>query len=124
MEYSFTVKHIKGSSNCTADSLSRLPVCESGSSKAMYPGGAVTQLAALPTIKKMEILCEEQVMAEVQNLAYCPQEEIASVTVAQVIGQTLKEAWDILPLSLEDVAKKTREDKQYGKLYKAVVWSS
>ena len=26
MEYSFTVKHIKGSSNCTADSLSRLPV--------------------------------------------------------------------------------------------------
>ncbi|CAL4108230.1 unnamed protein product, partial [Meganyctiphanes norvegica] len=26
MEYSFTVKHIKGSSNNTADSLSRLPV--------------------------------------------------------------------------------------------------
>ena len=59
MEYTFTVRHIKGSSNCTADSLSRLPVCESGSSQASYPGGAVTQLAVLPTIKKIEILCEE-----------------------------------------------------------------
>ena len=85
MKYTFTVKHIKGSSNCTADNLSRLPVCEVGSSQAVYPGGAVTQLAALPTIKKMEFLCEEQIMAEVQNLAYCPQEDIALVTVAQVL---------------------------------------
>ena len=110
MEYTFTVKHIKGSSNYTADNLSRLPVCESGSNQASYPGGGVTQLTALPTIKKIEIVCEEeQLMAEVQNLAYCPQEDIAWVTVAQVIGQTPNEAWDIIPLSLEDVARKKQE---------------
>ena len=121
MEYTFTIKHIKGSSNYTADNLSRLPVCKSGSNQASYPGGGVTQLAALPTLKKIEFFCEEeQLMAEVQNLAYCPQEDIASVTVAQVIGQTHIEAWDIIPLSLEDVARKTREDKQYGKLYRAL----
>ena len=75
------------------------------------------QLAALPTLKEIEIFCEEeQLMAEMQNLAYCPQEDIALVTVAQIIGQTHIEAWDIIPLSLEDVARKTREDKQYGKL--------
>ena len=51
----------------------------------------MTQLASLPTMKKIEIFCEEEhFMAEVQNLVYCPQEDIASVTVAQVIGHNIK----------------------------------
>ena len=45
----------KGSSNCTADSLSRLPVCLGGS-KAPFPGGRVQQLSELPTVQKMEVL--------------------------------------------------------------------
>ena len=45
---------------------------------------------------------------------------MVSVTIAQVIGETPKEAWDILPLSISDVAKATSEDKQYGKLYNSV----
>ena len=59
-------------------------------------------------------------MQEVQVLASQPQETIVSVTVAQVVGETPKEAWDILPLSISDVAKATREDRQYGKLLNAV----
>ena len=30
------------------------------------------------------------------------------------------EAWDVLPLDISDVAKATREDKVYGKLFNAV----
>ena len=37
MEYSFIVKHIKGKSNCTADSLSRLPVVDQVSGSAPFP---------------------------------------------------------------------------------------
>ena len=123
MEYTFTVKHIKGSFNCTVDSLSRLPVCSSGMSQAAaaYPAGPVMSSTVLTDAKKMEISTrEDQLMAEVRSLALCPQEDMVSITVSQVIGQTHKEAWDILPLSLEDVARKTREDKTFGKLYRAV----
>ena len=121
MEYSFTVKHIKGSSNCTADSLSRLPVCRSGEKVARYPDGPLQQLSELPTVNKLEVLCtDEELMLGVQQLAEQSPEAIESVTITQVIGETPKEAWDILPLSISDVAKATREDKQYGKLYNSV----
>ena len=121
MEFNFTVKHIKGSSNFTADSLSRLPVCMAGGTQAEYPSGPLQQLSELPVVNQLEVLCEEEeLMQEVQLLAGQPQEAVASVTIAQVIGETPKEAWDVLPLSISDVAKATREDKQYGKLIKAV----
>ena len=75
MEYDFKVKHIKGTSNCTADSLSRLPVCAVGETQAVYPRGTLQQLSELPTMNKVEILCdEEQVMMEVQYLADQPQD--------------------------------------------------
>ena len=55
MEYNFKVKHIKGSSNCTADSLSRLPVStEAGT--ASYPDGQLHMLGELPTMYGYEIL--------------------------------------------------------------------
>ena len=121
MEYSFSVKHIKGSSNSTADSLSRLPVCAAGEQHARYPVGHVQRLSELPTMQKLEVLYEEeQLMWEVQQLASVPQEAMASITVAQVICETPKEAWDILPLSISDVAKATLTDKVYGKLYNAI----
>ena len=58
MEYSFSVKHIKGSSNSTADSLSRLPVCAVGEQHARYPVGHVQRLSELPTMQKPEVLYE------------------------------------------------------------------
>ena len=65
MEYSFTVKHIKGSSNSTADSLSRLPVVTPGTVSAPFPpvqdasGMALPQSiigkSRVPGIKKIEV---------------------------------------------------------------------
>ncbi|CAL4115983.1 unnamed protein product, partial [Meganyctiphanes norvegica] len=122
MEYSFVIKHIKGTSNSVADSLSRLPVSVSSDQGAAYPAGDVTALTALPEIKKIGVyLQEDQLMAEIKSLAVNPvgicQEEIS---IFKVIGCMPNEAWDILPLSLEDVATKTREDKLYGRLLKSV----
>ena len=59
-------------------------------------------------------------MEGVRKLAEQPQQIYADVTIAQVVGESCKEAWDILPLSISDVAKATREDKVFGKLYNAV----
>ena len=108
MEYNFTIKHIKGSSNCTADSLSRLPVC-SGDSRAPYPAGGVHQLRQLPTsVNNIEILLHaDEPMVDIQKLACWPEEAMASVSISQVIGETPKEAWDILPLTISDIAKAT-----------------
>ena len=122
MEYDFRIKHIKGSSNCTADNLSRLPVCD-GSSTVPYPEGSLQQLGdlQLPSMNLLEVICGDgEVMQDVQMLADHPQAAETSVTIAQVIGEAPKEPWDILPLSIEDVAKATREDRQYGKLLNAV----
>ena len=128
MEYTFTVKHIRGVVNCTADSLSRLPVCGSSSSStgmsqaaAVYPAGPVTSLPALTEVKTMQVITgEDQLMAEVRSLAESPQEDMVSITVAQVMGEPGREAWEVLPLSISDVAKATREDKVFGKLFNAV----
>ena len=120
MEYNFTVKHIKGSSNCTADSLSRLTVC-AGDSRAPYPAEGVQQLSQLPTINKTEVLLDaEELMVNIQEIACWLEEAMASVSISQVIGETPKEAWDILPLTISDVAKATRKSRQYGKLFNAV----
>ncbi|CAL4127303.1 unnamed protein product [Meganyctiphanes norvegica] len=137
MEFDFTVKHIKGSSNSTADSLSRLPVCTPGTQQAHYPGGLAgntsfggmstalgmrqQQSSELPVCSKIEVLLkEEELMDDVQELASAPQVGWASVTVSQIVGEAPKAAWDILPLTIQDVATATKDSRQYGKLYNAV----
>ena len=37
-----------------------------------------------------------------------------------MVGETCKQAWEILPLTIEDVSKATRMDPVYGKLFKSV----
>ena len=59
-------------------------------------------------------------MPEVKLLACQPHGTMVDITIAQVVGETPKEAWDVLPISISDVAKATREDRQYGKLLNAV----
>ena len=93
MEYNFTVKHIKGSSNCTADSLSRLSVCTDDSHDPS-PAGGVHQLSQLPTVNKTEVLFDaEELMVDIQEIPCWPQEAMASVSISHVIGETPKEAW-------------------------------
>ena len=121
MEYDFCVKHIKGTSNCVADSLSRLPVPldEAG---ARYPDGVLQDLGDLPNMCKMELqpLQEEVIMSQVRWMAQKQQHQVeCDVTVHQLVGGALG-PWDVLPLTVADVARATREDKVYGKLYNAV----
>ena len=95
-------------------------MCSGRAARALpsRPRAAAERVA---TMQKLEVLYEEeQLMWEVQQLASVPQEAMASITVAQVICETPKEAWDILPLSISDVAKETLTDKVYGKLYNAI----
>ena len=66
MEYNFRIKHIKGSSNYTADNLSRLPVGVDGGD-ALYPAGQLKQLGDLPEAYKMEV-----VMTDVKRMAKSP----------------------------------------------------
>ena len=110
MEYNFTMKHIKGSSNSAADSLSRLPICDSRGT-AEYPEGRLQQVNGLTTFNSCEIWCDEDnVMAEVKTMANNPRDVYADVTVSQVVGEPCRKPWDILPLSVKDVAKATRAD--------------
>ena len=58
MEYSFTIKHIKGTSNSAAGNLSRLPIPSSSHNSAEYPDERMATVAALPDIKKMSVTYE------------------------------------------------------------------
>ena len=123
MEYDFTIKHIKGSSNCVADSLSRLPVAIDKSG-ARYPNGRLQELGDLPQVCKWE-QSEDDVMVEVKWLAAQQQQvEVCDVTVQQLVGAGAASGggspWDMLPLTCQDIAKATREDPVYGKLVRAV----
>ena len=115
MEFNFVIKHIKGSSNMTADNLSRLPLCvDGGAAEYPDPGGQLQRLQQLPAV-----LCTD-VAVIVQMLAQQPQREVYDVTICQVVGESRSEAWDILPLCIADVSRVTRLDPVYGKLLNAV----
>ena len=77
MEYNFTAKHIKGSSNLICDSLSRLPVPLKGELKVYSPtqvGHTVTseELARNMSVKYAEIESENGIMDSVHCLAQLP----------------------------------------------------
>ena len=137
MEYNFSVRHIKGSSNSTADSLSRLPICSPGSSVAPFPveqqlnqripdpitrmEGALQEPKELSTMNSVEIsVKEEEILCDVTELAKYPQQEVVNVSISQIVGDEPKVAWDILPLTIKEVAEATKTDKVYSKLYKSI----
>merc|ERR1711954_441457 len=134
MEYSFTVKHIKGSCSNTADSLSRLPVIDSDKVGAPFPIVQNVENMALPnSIKSLELdiipkvkvepihKIENEILFEVQNLANNPIVRPVECTIKQVIGDhSPVAARDLVPLSTKEVADATQFCKVYGKLFRAV----
>ena len=90
MEFNFVIKHIKGSSNTTADNLSRLPLCVGGGD-AEYPSGQLQRLQQGPQCPLLlpAVLCVD-VAVMVQMLAQQPQEEVCEVTIHQVVGEPCK----------------------------------
>ena len=127
MEYSFTVKHIKGTSNSTADSLSRLPVVTPGTVSAPFPpvqnatGMALPQsiIHKSPKVHKLDISFTD-LIDDVKNLSCNPSLEVTPITINQVVGDSPVAAWDIIPLTVKEVAAATKTCKVYGKLFRAV----
>ena len=126
--YSFVIKHIKGANNKVCDSLSRLPSPPSGELMTPSPAGAgravsVEELGRNMSVKGVEfddMDNEVTVMELVKLFAQCPEEQEAPVEIRKVVGEETSAVWDILPVSLKDVANATREDKVCGKLLVAV----
>ena len=102
MEYNFTVRHIKGSSNSTVDSLSRLPICSPGSTVAPFPveqqlgqqipdpitgmGGALKGPEELTTVNRDFSVEKEEIMGDVTRLdTKYPHQEVVNVSKAQVV---------------------------------------
>lgn len=126
MEYDFHATHIKGASNKICDNLSRLPVPPTGELNAPSPTGvghpvSSTELARTMSVKRVQIdFPAEEIMESVACLAQLPEPNTASISICKVLGPPSTAAWDIVPVSVKDVAKATSEDKIYGKLLSAV----
>ena len=120
MEYSFTVKHIRGTCNRTADSLSRLPVVDKNSVSAPFPDiQNATNFDIPASIKKIEF-SDSDLIFDIKCLSFYPDSEFTSCTISQVVGSDNVAAWDLVPLSISEVAAATKTCKIFGKLYRAV----
>ena len=125
MDYDFTAKHIKGSNNQICDSLSRLPVPPKGELLASSPTqvGKIVKsedLAKNMSVKYAEIESANGIMDSVKCLAQLPDSRLETVTICKIVGTAPTAVWDILPLTVTDVAKATREDRVLGKLTLAI----
>ena len=128
MEFDFTAKHIKGSTNKICDSLSRLPVAPKGELLAKQPsqvGQAISSedLAknmSINSVKYAEIDSANGIMDVVQCLAQLPEPKVETVTIHKTVGTSDTKAWNVLPLTAKDIAKATREDRVLGKLLREI----
>ena len=125
LEFDFTATHIRGTSNKICDSLSRLPVPPKGELLAPTPSQvgqtvSVDELAQSMSVKFTEIDSASEVMDLVTCLAHLPDPKVETVSICKIIGTAPTAVWDVLPLTVKDVAKATREDKVYGKLLSAI----
>merc|ERR1711874_476619 len=86
-----------------------------GSSTATYLGGQLQRLQH----RAAAVMCVE-VADTVQMLTQQPRHEVYDITISQMVGEPCKQAWEILPITIEEVSKATRADPVYGKLFKSV----
>ena len=47
-------------------------------------------------------------------------QEVVDVSISQIVGDEPKVAWDILPLTIKEVAEATKTDRVYSKLYRSI----
>ena len=98
--FDFNVVHIKGTSNRVCDSLSRLPS---------------------PSAELDSYQCSAMsVYNSVSCLAKLPVDDSSQVCISSILGGPTTDPWNVLPVSVKDVAKATRDDRVYGKLLNAV----
>ena len=94
----------------------RLPVPPKGELLATPPrqvGQTVSSedLARSMSIKYVEMESADGIMDAVNCLAQLPDPKEATISICKIVGTSPTAVWDILPLSVKDVAKATREDK-------------
>ena len=98
--FDFHVVHIKGTNNRVCDSLSRLPS---------------------PSTESDSYQCSAMsVYNSVSCLAQLPVEDSSQVCISSILGGPTTDPWKVLPVTVKDVAKATRDDRVYGKLLNAV----
>ena len=56
----------------------------------------------------------------VSLLSRFPEEAASTVCISKFVNKETAEVWDILPVTVKDVARATREDKIYGKLLSSI----
>ena len=128
MDYNFTITHIKGKTNKTCDSLSRLPVPPAGELLAPFPTGVGKPVSAASLAGDLSVKCAavdnifaaEEIILSVSCLAQLPDPGECEFSISKIIGSAPTVAWDILPLTVKDVANATRTDGVYGKLLTAI----
>ena len=125
MEYSFTAVHIKGASNNICDNLSRLPVPNPGQLTASLPISDKNPISSRDLNTAVSAQVEKRIPAEeimmcVAQLAESPDEQAHNVNICSIMGYSQPAAWDVLPLTVAEVAKATAEDLVYGKLLSAI----
>ena len=109
-EFDFTILHIRGKYNHTADSLSRLPK----TSGAKCPQGEVASVSDL--VNNYE---DYEVLNTVACLAIKPKTVKVDMSISQFITSDM-EAWDIIPVSIKDVKTATSKSAELGKLYRYI----
>ncbi|CAL4249570.1 unnamed protein product [Meganyctiphanes norvegica] len=77
-------------------------------------------LARGMSVKCAEIKSVMGILNSVSCLAELPDPMTTTVSICKIIGTQPSAVWDVIPLSVKDVAKATREDKVYAKLITAV----
>ena len=70
-------------------------------------------------INKLEF-SDSDLIFDIKCLAFYPDSEVTSCTISQVVGSDNVAAWDLVPLSISEVAAATKTCKIFGKLYRAV----
>ena len=68
---------------------------------------------------KLEVV-DSEILYDVKHLACNPSLNIAPYTINQLVGDSPVAAWDIIPLTVKEVAAATKTCKVYGKLFRAV----
>ena len=116
MEFDFTAKHIKGSTNKICDSLSRLPVAPKGELLAKQPSQVgqvissedLAKNMSINSVKYAKIDSANGIMDVVQCLAQLPEPKVETVTIRKTVDTIDTKAWNVLPLT----AKESQSNKR------------
>ena len=78
-----------------------------------------TNIGSEASVKSVEVEPSE-ILNFTSCLAQLPDPGVTAIKICKIVGTAPTAAWDILPLTIKDVAKATRGDRIFGKLLIAI----